>query len=50
MKVKPFHEWKDAIVKEDSKKHNVGLYFRWSKDDFYRNYGLYVQKMRSKTI
>jgi hypothetical protein len=45
-KILPFHEWKQRIVDEDSKKHGVTLYFRWTRQEFYTKYGHYVQKMR----
>lgn len=46
--IKPFHQWKDEIVKQDSKEHNVLLYFRWPKHVFYQKYGHYVEQMRKK--
>ncbi len=48
MKILTFHEWKDKIIKEDSKKNNSDLYFRWTKDEYYIKYGHYVNKMKDK--
>jgi hypothetical protein len=48
--IKPFHIWKKEIIEADSKKHNVTLYFRWTREEFYSKYGAYVQKERSKKL
>jgi hypothetical protein len=48
--IKPFYQWKREIVKADSKKHNVPLYFRWTREEFYSKYGDYVKKERSKKL
>ena len=50
MAIKPFHQWKQEIVESDSKQHNVGVYYRWSKEEFYTKYGHYVSQERKKQI
>lgn len=48
--IKPFHQWKQEIVEADSKKHNVIIYFRWTREEFYSKYGVYVVKERNKKL
>ena len=48
MNIKPFHQWKSEIVKEDSKNLRNATYFRWTKEKFYAKYGQYCQQMRDK--
>lgn len=46
--IKPYHQWKKEIVEEDSKKHNVSVYYRWSKQEFYTKYGHYCNDERQR--
>ena len=45
--IKPFWQWKQEILIEDAEQCGI-LCFRWTKDEFYEQYGHYVQKMRLK--
>ena len=43
--VKPFHEWKEEVVKADSEKHGVFKFYRL-RDWYFKAYGAYCAKHR----
>lgn len=45
-KILPFHLWKDQQIKKDTEK--IGKYFLREKEWYYKMYGDYVNKERSK--
>ena len=44
--MKPFHEWKAEIVKQDSLKHRVLLYLR-PYEWYHKSYGGYCNKCKT---